>query len=242
MLPHSRPRISPLKLASVAAIATTALAAAPIALAATSGGAPATPAAAHSTVSPRFTMGLSATTVKPGASLTVSGLAYARAGLNVTIMSNAIASGRFVGGLPAVQTPALVEGIYRATVRIAPATKPGVYRVLLRFGNRQVAAIYSLRVVTPGSPTVGPTRRYACAGISFTVLHNDRAGTAYLPGGGYKVSSRNMDCGTASLQLTKFLAAAGRPLAGWSAISPGAGRATFSQRNSGLSFSVAKNR
>jgi hypothetical protein len=242
MRPHSRSRISPLKLASVAAIATTALAAAPTALAATSGGVPATPAAAQSMVSPRFTMGLSAMTVKPGASLTVSGLAYARAGLNITILSNAIASGRFVSGMPAVQTPALVEGIYRATVRIAPATRPGVYRVLLRFGNRQVAAIYSLRVATPGSPSVGPTRRYACAGISFTVLHNDRAGTAYLPGGGYKVSSRNMDCGTASLQLTKFLAAAGRPLAGWSSTSPGAGRATFTQRNSGLSFSVAKAR
>jgi len=242
MFPQSRSRISPLKLASIGAIAATGLVAAPTALATTSGGAAVTPAVAHSTVSPRFTMGLSATTVKPGASLTVSGLAYARAGLNVTIMSNAIASGQFVGGMPAVQTPALVEGIYRATVRIAPATKPGVYRVLLRFGNRQVAAIYNLRVVTPGSPTIGPTRRYACAGISFTVLHNDRAGTAYLPGGGYTVSSRNMDCGTASLQLTKFLAVAGRPLAGWTSTSPGAGRATFTRRNSGLSFSVAKNR
>ncbi len=193
-------------------------------------------------VSPKFTMGLSSRTVKPGAKLTVSGLAYARAGKNITIMSNAIASGQFVGGMPAVQTRALVEGIYRTTVRIAPATKPGVYRVLLRFGNRQVAAIYNLRVASPSSPTHGPVSRYACAGISFTVLHNDRAGTAYLPGGGYTVSSRNMDCGTASAQLTRFLAAAGRPLAEWTSTSPGAGRATFTQRNGGWTFSVAKNR
>ena len=242
MFPHSRSRISPLKLASVTAIATTALAAAPTALAATSGGVPATPAAAHSTVSPRFTMGLSATTVKPGASLTVSGLAYARAGLNVTIMSDAIASAQVIGGVPAIQTPALVEGIYRTTVRVPPATKPGVYAVVLRFGNRQVAAIHNLRVVTPGSPTGGPTGRYACAGIGFTVLHNDHAGTAYLPAGGYKVSSRNMDCGTASVDFTRFLSGAGRPIAGWSTTSPGAGRATFTERNGGLSFSVAKGR
>ena len=42
---RNRSRISPLKLASLGAIAATALAAAPTALAATSGGAPVTPAA-----------------------------------------------------------------------------------------------------------------------------------------------------------------------------------------------------
>ena len=54
---------------------------------------------------------LSSNTVKPGAKLTISGLAYARAGLNVTILSRAISSARTVNGLPAVQTPALAEGI-----------------------------------------------------------------------------------------------------------------------------------
>ena len=242
MLPHSRSRISPLKLASVAAIATTALAAAPTALAATSGGVPATPAAAGSTGEPAVHDGSQRNDreTRREPDRLRAGLRQGRTEYHSHVQRDRV--GRFVGGMPAVQTPALVEGIYRTTVRIAPATRPGVYRVLLRFGNRQVAAIYSLRVATPGSPSVGPTRRYACAGISFTVLHNDRAGTAYLPGGGYKVSSRNMDCGTASLQLTRFLAAAGRPLAGWSSTSPGAGRATFTQRNNGLTFSVAKAR
>ena len=72
------------------------------------------------------------------------------------------------------------------------------------------------------------------------MLHNDHAGAAYLPAGGYSVSSRNMDCGTASADFTSFLAGAGKPIAGWTATSPAAGRATFTQRNSGLAFSVAK--
>ena len=153
MFSNSRSRISPLKLAGIGAIAATALAAAPAALAATSGGAPVAPAAVPAKVSAPFTIGLSATTVKPGAKLTISGLAYARAGLNLTIVSDAIASAQTVNGIPAVQTPALVEGIYHTTVRVPPATEPGVYRVQLRFGNRQVASISNLRVVAPGSHT-----------------------------------------------------------------------------------------
>jgi hypothetical protein len=241
MFPQSRFRISPRTLAGVGAIAVTALAGAPAALAATSGGAPVTPAIAQAKSAP-FTLGLSSTTVKPGQKIAVSGLAYARAGLNVTIMSNAIASSRTVGGMPAVQTPALVEGIYHTAVRISPATEPGVYSVALRFGNRQVASMNNLRVVAAGSRSGGSTRLNACAGIGFTVLNNDHAGPAYMPAGGYKVSSRNMDCGTASADFTGFLAGAGKPIAGWATTSAGGGRATFTQRNSGLSFSVGKTR
>jgi hypothetical protein len=237
---HSRLHISPLKLAGVGAIAATALAGAPSALAAPSGGAGVTPAIVHAQSSP-FTIGLSASAVQPGQKLTMSGLAYARAGLNLTIVSDAISSSRTVAGVPAVQTPALVEGIYHTTVRVPPATEPGVYSVKLRFNNRQVAAT-SLRVVAAGSHAGGSTRLTACAGISFTVLHNDRIANAYLPAGGYTVSSRNMDCGTASADFTGFLAGAGKTIPGWNAASPAAGRATFTQRNSGLTFSVAKNR
>jgi hypothetical protein len=241
MFNHSRSRISPFKLAGVGVMAVTALAAAPTALAATSGGAPVTPNAAAAKVSSPFTIGLSSTKVKPGGKLTISGLAYARAGLNLTIMSHAIASGQFVAGLPAVQTPALVEGIYRTTVRVAPATEPGLYWVYLRFGNRQVA-VTRVHVVAANSDTGGSTRLNRCAGISFTVLHDDRAGGAQLPAGAYTVSSSNMDCGTASADFTSFLAGARKSIPGWSTTSPGAGRATFTQRNSKLAFSVAKNR
>jgi hypothetical protein len=237
----TRSRISPFKIASIGAIAATALAGAPAALAATSGGAAVTPAIVHAKSAP-FTLGVSASTVKPGQKITVSGLAYARAGLNLTIASDAIASSRTINGMPAVQTPALVEGIYHTTVRVPPATEPGIYSVILRFGNRQVASINNLRVVAPGSHTGGSGRLNACSGIGFTVLNNDHAGSAYMPAGKYTVSSRNMDCGTASADFTGFLAGAGKPIPGWTASSPAAGRATFTQRNSGLSFSVAKTR
>jgi hypothetical protein len=235
-------RISPLKLAGIGAIAATALAAAPTALAAPSGGAPVTPSVTHAKLSSPFTIGLSSTTVKPGAKLTVSGVAFARAGLNLTITSNAIASAQTVNGVPAVVTPALVEGIYHTTVRVPPATEPGVYSVQLRFGNRRVASLSNLRVVASGSRSGGSTGLNRCAGIGFTVLNNDHAGPAYMPAGGYTVSSRNLDCGTASADFTSFLAGAGKRIAGWNTTSRAAGRATFTQRNSGLAFSVAKTR
>ena len=242
MSTQSRSRISTLKLAGIGAIAATALVAAPTALAVSSGGASVAPTAGPAKLSTPFTIGVSSTTVKPGARLTISGVAYARAGLNLTIASDAIASARTVNGIPAVQTPALVEGIYHTVVRIPPATEPGVYSVQLRFGNRQVATLNNLRVVAAGSHTGGSTGLNRCAGIGFTVLHNDHAGSAYLPAGGYTVASRNMDCGTASADFTSFLAGAGKAIPGWTASSPAAGRATFTQRNSRLSFSVAKTR
>jgi hypothetical protein len=228
-----------LKFAGVGAIAATALATAPMSMAATSGGVGINASAAQAKSAP-FTLGVSAKTVKPGQKITVSGLAYARAGENVTIMSRAISSGRTVSGIPAVQTPAFVEGTYRTTVRISPSTKPGVYPVTLRFGNRQVASINNLTVVPAAARSGHAARLNACDGSSFGVLHNDRAGSAYLPAGRYTVSSNNMDCGSASADFTSFLAGAGKPIAGWTTASTAAGRATFTQTNSGLSFSVAK--
>ncbi len=242
MFTKSRSRIAPLKLATAGTIAVTAAAAlaiAPSALAATSGGIAPTATVASAKSAP-FTIGVSSTAVKPGQKLTISGLAYARAGENLTIVSRAISSSRSVAGTPAVQTPALVEGIYHTTVRVSPATEPGTYSVILRFGNRQVASINNLQVVGAGSRTGRASRSTACDGISFRVLSNDRAGSAYMPAGRYTVSSRNMDCGSASADFTSFLAGAGKAIPGWSATPAGAGRATFTQRNSGLSFSVAK--
>jgi hypothetical protein len=229
------------KLAGVGAIAIAALAAAPMSFAATSGGSAVIASAAQAKSAP-FTLGVSANTVRPGQKITISGLAYARAGKNLTIMSPAISSSRAVAGMPAVQTPALVEGIYHTTVRVPASAKPGVYPVILRFGNRQVASINGLRVIGAGARTGKVARATGCDGISFTVLNNDHAGTAYMPAGRYSISSRNMDCGSASADFTSFLAGAGKQIPGWNATSAGAGHATFTQRNSGLSFGVAKTR
>jgi hypothetical protein len=228
------------KLAGLGAVVVAALAAAPMSLAATSGGAGVTASAAQAKSAP-FTLGLSSTTVTPGQKLTISGLAYARAGKNLTIMSPAISSSRTVARMPAVQTPALVEGIYRTTVRVPTNANAGVYPVILRFGNRQVASISNLRVVRPGASIARAGRRTTgCHAISFTVLNNDHAGSAYMPAGRYTVSSRNLDCGTASADFAGFLAGAGKQIPGWGVTSAGAGRATFTQNNSGMGFSVAK--
>jgi hypothetical protein len=233
------PRSRIAKFAGVSAIAVTALTAAPMSLAATTGGVGLTASAAQATSAP-FTLGVSTRTVTPGQKLTISGLAYARAGENVTIMSRAISSSRTVAGIPAVQAPTLVEGIYHTTVRVSPATGPGVYPVILRFGNRQVASINDLQVVAAGSSSAKAASITACSGVSFAVLHNDRAAGTHLPTGRYTVSSRNMACGSASADFTSALAGAGRQIPGWSAVSGGAGRATFTQNNSGLTYSVAK--
>ena len=186
----------------------------PLSFAATSGGSAVIASAAQAKSAP-FTLGVSASTVKPGQKITISGLAYARAGKNLTIMSPAISSSRAVAGMPAVQTPALVEGIYQTTVRVPASAKPGVYPVILRFGNRQVASINGLRVIGAGARTGRVARATGCDGISFSVLNNDHAGSAYMPAGRYSISSRNMDCGSASADFTSFLAVpAGRSPAG----------------------------
>ncbi len=233
--------INTLKLAGIGVIASSALAAAPAALA-TAAHAPSShsrPVAAAA-ASPRlqqsspFTLGLSSYNVKPGATITASGLAYARAGLPLTVMSHAISSKTVVDGYPAVQTPALVEGIYKTTLHIAANAKPGTYRVLVQFNGKTVASVNDLHVTsTGGGSTTG------CAGIGFTVLHNDRAGVAYLPQGAYNVTSRTDSCAFASQAFTQFLAAAGKNLKGWSSSTPGSGRATFTQTRNHHSFSVA---
>jgi hypothetical protein len=235
----SRTRITPLKLAGIGAIAATAMAVAPSALASTSGGV-APSASVASAKSAPFTIGVSSRTVTPGQKLTISGLAYAPAGKNVTIVSKAINSSRMVAGAPAVQTMALVEGTYHTTVRVSPAAEPGTYSIALRFGNRQVASINNLTVVSARSRAGKSASTKPCDGISFRVLHNDHAGKVSTPAGAYTISSRNMDCGTASADLASFLAAPGTTIPGWVASSPAAGRGTFTQSNSGLSFSIAK--
>ena len=234
-----RSRLRPVTLTAAGAICAGALGAASPALAAPSGGATTNPNA-HGRSAP-FTIGFSDTTVKPGQRLTISGLAYARAGRNLTILSHAFMSARRVEGRPAVVTPALVEGIYHTSVRISPTARPGVYAVLVRFANRQVASA-KLRVVRPDTPGGRSVHTKGCAAIGFTVLHNDRVAGVSLPAGAYTVSSRTISCGVASADLTRFLARGGAPIPGWRATSPGAGRATFSQPSSGLSFNVARKR
>lgn len=119
---HSRSRVSSFKLAGMGAIAAGALAAAPAALAATSGALRRCRPLRPPPRARRSRLVSARPTLKPGSKLNISGLAYARAGLNLTIASEAIMSSRTVNGFPAVTAPALAEGIYQTTVRVPPAT------------------------------------------------------------------------------------------------------------------------
>jgi hypothetical protein len=246
-LSHHHPVSSVLSRAGLGAgVAALALAAAPAAFASTgasgAGAASLAPAAVAQAKSAPFTIGLSADSVTPGSRLTISGLAFARAGTPLTITSDAIASSRMVNGVPAVQTPAFVEGTYRATVVVPPATRPGTYSIVLSANGKTVATTTIKVVARGGVPAGRPTGRLACAGIGFTVLHNDRSGGAALPAGAYRVTSSNLDCGTASADFTLFLDKYNGAIPGWSATSPAAGRATFTQRGTGKQFTVTHTR
>jgi hypothetical protein len=180
--------------------------------------------------------------VTAGSQVTVSGLAFARAGTPLTITSNAIGSSRLVNGVPAVRTPAFVEGTYRTTVVIPPATQPGTYTIVLSANGRQVASTSIQVTARGGAPAGRPTGRPACAGISFTVMHNDRSGGVALPQGGYTVSSPNLDCSTASADFTMFLDKYNGAIPGWTGSSSAAGRGTFTQRGTGKQFTVTHTR
>lgn len=237
-------------LVAALAVTPTALAAAP-----RSGGASLTPSAAtvDGTTAP-FTIGLSASSVPAGSRLTISGLANARAGTRLTLVSNAFSSSRRVGGAPAITTSALAEGTYRTTVLVPAATKPGAYAILLRARGRQVAST-SARITarggssrggstSAGSPsgrlTSGGRTGAACAGIAFTVLHRDRPGRVTLPAGAYRITSPNLDCATASSDFTAFLERDNLAIPGWTATSTGPGHATYTQRATGKTLTVSQ--
>ena len=125
-------------------------------------------------------------------------------------------------------------------VPIPPATKPGVNSV---GWLRQPPGRRDLQPARRHARLAHrrPTRRYACSGIGFTVLHNDRAGRRAPPAGGYKVSSLNMDCGTHRCSH-EFLAGCRKADRRVEHDLARRGPGDVHRANSGLSFSVAKNR
>ena len=231
--------------------AAVALAAAPAALAAThasgagagagAAGLTPMPAAVQARSAP-FTIGLSARSVAAGSKVTISGLANARAGTPLTIISDALSSSRLVDGVPAVRTSTFVEGTYRAVVVVPPATRPGTYAIVLRASGRKVASTSIMVTARSRGGGGRPGNRRACAGIGFTVLHNDQSGGVRLPAGGYRVTSPNLDCSTASADFTTFLDRYNGAIPGWTASASGAGRGTFTQRATGRRFTVTYGR
>ena len=79
---------------------------------------------------------------------------------------------------------------------------------------------------------------WACKGIGFTVMHNDRSGGITLPKGAYTVSSPNLSCHAASQDFTHFLNNYQGPIPGWTGhqIAPGYG--TYTNNRTGQTFTV----
>jgi hypothetical protein len=81
-------------------------------------------------------------------------------------------------------------------------------------------------------------KNWACPGIGFTVLHNDRSGQITLPKGSYTVSSATMSCRAASADFTYFLDHYQGRIPGWTGhqIAPGYG--TYTNNRTHQSFTV----
>jgi hypothetical protein len=84
-------------------------------------------------------------------------------------------------------------------------------------------------------------KNWACPGIGFTVLHNDRSGGITLPKGAYTVSSATMSCKAASQDFTYFLDHYQGQIPGWTGhqIAPGYG--TYTNNRTHQSFTVKHN-
>jgi hypothetical protein len=89
------------------------------------------------------------------------------------------------------------------------------------------------RIATPHAD-----QNWACPGIGFTVLHNDRSGGIVLPKGAYTVSSQTMTCQAASADFTNFLNHYQGKIPGWTGhqIAPGYG--TYTNNRTHQSFTV----
>jgi hypothetical protein len=95
-----------------------------------------------------------------------------------------------------------------------------------------------LRAATAAQTTRGQSADAGCAGIGFTVLHNDRSGGLVLPGGPYKVSSPDFSCKTASAYFTTFLDKYQGPIPGWTGKQLGYGYGTYTNNASKQYFTV----
>ena len=121
----------------------------------------------------------------------------------------------------------------------------------LVFGAAGVAATSAAHAATNGAASLQPNtahvlttatphahRDWACPGIGFTVLHNDRSGGVVLPKGPYTVSSATISCKAASQDFTNFLDHHQGQIPGWTGhqIAPGYG--TYTNNSTHQSFTV----
>ena len=99
---------------------------------------------------------------------------------------------------------------------------------MLAIGGAAVAVLAAASALTTPA-TAAPA---SCAGISFTVLHNDQSGGLVLPGGSYTVSSPNLGCPTASNYFTTFLNKYNNAIPGWKGVEIAKGWGTYIKNGS----------
>jgi hypothetical protein len=105
---------------------------------------------------------------------------------------------------------------------------------MLAIGGAAIAVLATgFTLTTPA--TAAPA---SCAGISFTVLHNDQSGGLVLPGGSYTVSSPNLGCSTASNYFTTFLNKYNNAIPGWKGVEIAKGWGTYIKNGSSTQFTV----
>ena len=105
---------------------------------------------------------------------------------------------------------------------------------VLTIGAAAIAVLAAaIALTTPA--TAAPA---SCAGISFTVLHNDQSGGVVLPGGSYTVSSPNLGCSTASNYFTTFLNKYNLAIPGWKGVEIAKGWGTYIKNGSSTQFTV----
>ena len=110
---------------------------------------------------------------------------------------------------------------------------PSRMRVLATGAAAVAALAASVALATPA--TAAPS---SCAGISFTVLHNDQSGGVILPGGSYTVSSPNLGCLTASNYFTTFLNKYNYAIPGWHGVEIAKGWGTYIKSSGSTQFTV----
>ncbi len=101
-----------------------------------------------------------------------------------------------------------------------------------------VAAALAVGVGVATSATAATPAKASCAGISFTVLHNDQSGGVILPAGKYTVTSPNLGCKPASNYFTTFLNKYNGAIPGWTGKAIAKGWGTYMNNSATAQFTV----
>jgi hypothetical protein len=131
-------------------------------------------ATAHSAAKPYSTISVAPGTVNSGAKVTITGNGpkNARAGVWITLQSDAFVSKTSVNGIPAIRTQVLVNGKYSVKATIRRGLKPTTYAVAGSYKGRAFDEVAWIKVRAQASrpnSTISVTPRTVRPGAQVTV-------------------------------------------------------------------------